>query len=587
MLLVNTPKRWPKCLIVPLILWLISSLHIANAQQSSIVLSSGTSAAGASNISLNISLTNSSGAAPAGLQWTVGYPAADIGGVSFNAGADATAVNKEPDCFDNGNGTATCVLYGSDDSPISNGVVARATFTLKSGIAAGALPITLTGAYAVDGSGDSVSATATGGTITIPAVPPALSGLTCTSPTLAGPASDSCTVSLTSAAPSGGFKVNLSSNNSTVTVPASVSVAQNATSAGFTATANSVTSTQSVTLTASANSVSKTYTLQVTPDPTAALAGMSCNSTSVTGPGSDYCTVSLTSAAPSGGFKVNLSSNNSAVTVPASVTVAQNTTSAGFTATANSVTSTQSVTLTASANSVSKTFGITVKPSSGTATGITRDVNVSQDQNTASSTVSSPAFSTANSNELLLAFISTDSLGSPNTTVQSVSGAGLTWVLVVRTNVQGGTSEIWRAFAPAVLKNVSVTATLSQTVVSSMTVMTFSGVAATGTYGSGAIGAIGSGYASSGAPTATLKTTHNNSLVVGVGNDFDNAIPRVPVAGQSLVHQRLSSTQDTYWVQILNGPTLSSGTSVTVSDTAPSSDQYNLSICEILAAGGN
>jgi hypothetical protein len=128
---------------------------------------------------------------------------------------------------------------------------------------------------------------------------------------------------------------------------------------------------------------------------------------------------------------------------------------------------------------------------------------------------------------------------------------------------------------------------LSQSVVSSMTVMTFNGVSTVGTHGSGAIGAIGSGHASSGAPTATLKTTHNNSLVVGVGNDYDGATLRTPAAGQAVVHQSLSSTRDTYWVQILNGPTLRSGTGVTVSDSAPRSDQYNLSICEILAAGGN
>jgi len=39
-------------------------------------------------------------------------------------------------------------------------------------------------------------------------------------------------------------------------------------------------------------------------------------------------------------------------------------------------------------------------------------------------------------NELLLAFISTDYLSGTNTKVNSITGAGLTWVLVVRTNVQ-------------------------------------------------------------------------------------------------------------------------------------------------------
>ena len=79
-------------------------------------------------------------------------------------------------------------------------------------------------------------------------------------------------------------------------------------------------------------------------------------------------------------------------------------------------------------------------------------------------------------NELLLAFVSTDYSTGPNTTVQSVAGAGLTWVLVVRTNAQSGTSEIWRTFAPSRLTSTSVTATLSQATVSSLTVMSFTGV---------------------------------------------------------------------------------------------------------------
>jgi hypothetical protein len=152
------------------------------------------------------------------------------------------------------------------------------------------------------------------------------------------------------------------------------------------------------------------------------------------------------------------------------------------------------------------------------------DAKVSTDQSSASTTVSSPTFSTAAGQELLLAFTSADYRSGSNTTVQSVSGGGLTWVLVVRTNVQKGTSEIWRAFAPSALSSASVTATLSQQVVSSMTVISFTGIDPSGTNGSGAIGAVASGNASSGAPNATLVTTRNNSWVFGVGNDYDNAI---------------------------------------------------------------
>ncbi len=155
------------------------------------------------------------------------------------------------------------------------------------------------------------------------------------------------------------------------------------------------------------------------------------------------------------------------------------------------------------------------------------DALVSADQTATQSSVVSPAFSTSASNELVLAFIATDYLSGTNTTVTGVTGAALTWVLVGRTNVQSGTSEIWRAFAPARLTAVAGHGNaLSRPPGSSLTVASFSNVDTSGTNGSGAIGVTASGNARPGAPTATLITTRNNSWVFGVGNDFDNAVAR-------------------------------------------------------------
>jgi len=219
------------------------------------------------------------------------------------------------------------------------------------------------------------------------------------------------------------------------------------------------------------------------------------------------------------------------------------------------------------------------------------DATVSGDATSAAATATTPAFSTHSGNELLLAFIATDYLSGANTTVTGVGGGSLTWVLVKRTNVQSGTAEIWRAFAPTPLSNVVVTASLSQSVLSSITVVSFTGVDTSGSNGSGAIGATGTGNAGSGAPTATLATTRNNSWVLGVGNDFDNAIARTLGSGQTMVHQVFTSTGDTYWVQRETNTTPLSGTAVTINDTAPTGDRYNLSIVEVLpalsgAAGG-
>jgi hypothetical protein len=212
------------------------------------------------------------------------------------------------------------------------------------------------------------------------------------------------------------------------------------------------------------------------------------------------------------------------------------------------------------------------------------DATVFGDSNPQTTTAVASGLSTTAANELLLALVSADKITSAATTVTGVTGGGLTWVLVRRTNVQSGTSEIWRAFAPALLTNVTVTATLSQSVSSSITVMSFKGADPTGTNGSGAIGANVSANASAGAPTASLTTTRNNSIVVGVGSDYDNAIARTVGPNQTLVHQFLPTVGDTYWMQRLTNPVPASGTLVTINDTAPTADRYNLTIVEILAA---
>ncbi|OLB63304.1 MAG: hypothetical protein AUI11_01930, partial [Acidobacteria bacterium 13_2_20CM_2_66_4] len=207
---------------------------------------------------------------------------------------------------------------------------------------------------------------------------------------------------------------------------------------------------------------------------------------------------------------------------------------------------------------------------------------------TASGTVGSPlssitssTFSTASANELLLAFIGADD-ASPGNTVTSINGAGLTWALVVRTNTQRGTAEIWRAFAPAPLTNVTATANLAQPAAGLIQIVTFTGVDTTGTNGSGAIGATRSANAATGAPTGSVTTTRANSWVWGVGTDWANAIARTIGTGQTMVQQYLAPVGDTYWVQRRTATTPTSGTTVTINDTAPTTDMWNLSICEIL-----
>ena len=92
----------------------------------------------------------------------------------------------------------------------------------------------------------------------------------------------------------------------------------------------------------------------------------------MTGSGTDACTVTLNAAAPSGGLVVSLSSNSTAVTVPATVTVPANSTSVGYTATVASVATAQTVKLSASAGGVSQNFALQLN---ATSSAITRNAH--------------------------------------------------------------------------------------------------------------------------------------------------------------------------------------------------------------------
>jgi len=203
---------------------------------------------------------------------------------------------------------------------------------------------------------------------------PSLAGIALNPASVAGGNTSEGTASLTSAAPSGGAVVTLSSSNtSAATVPASVTVPAGAFSATFTVSTASVTAPTSLTISGAFGGTARSATLTVTPPPAppppASLSTVAVNPTSVTGGTSSQGTVTLTSAAPSGGLVVSLSSSNTAAaTVPPSVSVAQGATSASFVIPTSAVTSSTSATITASAGGVTRTATLTVTPPAQTAT---------------------------------------------------------------------------------------------------------------------------------------------------------------------------------------------------------------------------
>jgi probable HAF family extracellular repeat protein len=100
------------------------------------------------------------------------------------------------------------------------------------------------------------------------------------------------------------------------------------------------------------------------------LSSLTLSPNSVTGGNPSTGTVTLTSAAPSGGQLVTLSSSNTAVaTVPASVTVAAGAASRSFTITTAVVAVSTNVTISATSGGVTRTAGLTVAPA-GSNTGL-------------------------------------------------------------------------------------------------------------------------------------------------------------------------------------------------------------------------
>jgi hypothetical protein len=299
------------------------------------------------------------------------------------------------------------------------------------------------------------------------------------------------------------------------------------------------------------------------------LTGMTCTPASVTPPARSTCQVTLSAGAPAAGAELSLSGGANAI-APASLVIAPGATVSSFTADTTAVTAqtTALMTATLGGSSISSPLTLLAPPPSN---ALSVDVTTSQDSTSISSSVTSLAFSTASGDELLVAMVSASS--ATPTSVSRVEGGGLNWVRTVKTNSQGGTSEVWRAFAPSTLSNVSVTATLSSSAYSSLTVMSFQG-ADPGEDGSGAIGAVASANAA-----ATLVTTRDGSWVLGVGN-AGSVSTRVAGPGQHIVHQFQSPNGGTSWAQRELNATSAADT--TVSLNAVSSDRYNLSAVEIL-----
>jgi uncharacterized protein (TIGR03437 family) len=213
------------------------------------------------------------GSEPAGVQWTLTYPAGNTASIGAVAGSSATAADETITCF-SGAGSYTCLLSGMNDAVIQNGVVAVINVTMTS--SAGTTPIGLTNLAGATAAGSPISVTGTGGTITLPAplvLAPTLAGLSCNPASLSSGASSICTAALSEPASSAGVTVNLSSSTGALPVPASVTVPSGSTTGSFTATTNTFTANQTAVVTASYNGSSQTASISLVA-PTASAPAM-------------------------------------------------------------------------------------------------------------------------------------------------------------------------------------------------------------------------------------------------------------------------------------------------------------------------
>jgi hypothetical protein len=148
----------------------------------------------------------------------------------------------------------------------------------------------------------------------------------------AGGSTSTGTVELNSPAPAGGAVVTLgTSDTSVITLPATVTVSANETSATFELSSSAVTSTKIVTVVATASGVGQTELLTVLPT---SLQSLSLIPSSIGAGNTSTGQVTMSNPAPTGGALVSLSSDDTAVaTVPATVAVPAGETTATFSVT--------------------------------------------------------------------------------------------------------------------------------------------------------------------------------------------------------------------------------------------------------------
>lgn len=330
---------------------------LARSQSATLTLNpSSAPPGGTAAMSLNIAATGAM--LPAAIQWSFTYSATDVAGIQVALSAGATASGKSVTCF-TGSASTSCVVFGVNSSTLTNGLLATVSISLTSSVTNPSVPIQIASVLATSSTGTAIPGSGSGAAITVQAVL-APAGVTCNPPSVMGPGTSSCTVTLNGVAPAGGFTVNLASNNPAVTVPPSVQVPATLNAAGFSATVAAVAADQTASISGTAAGITKSFLLTAAGPPQ--LTSLVCSPGSLASSQSTTCTLLLSKAAPSS-LSVSLTSDSVLLPVPApTLTVPAQAQSVQFTATAGAIATTQTATLSATLNSVTVSSAVTLSP---------------------------------------------------------------------------------------------------------------------------------------------------------------------------------------------------------------------------------
>lgn len=291
---------------------------------------------------------------PAGLEWTLAWPANQISAVTVGPGLAAAIAGKSISCAP-ATSSITCLVAGLNTNGIGAGVVANIQVTLTS--TASTVPISVVNPVGADATATALpSLDGAGGVISVPA----LSSVACSGISLPVVGSLSCTVTLNQAAPPGGTTVVVSGDhNGILGLPASVTVAGGTSMASFSAAVlTPFTGNETAHITATLGSSTQTVAIGL---PAPSLSRLVCDPPSLGQSASSVCTVTLSEPAPGGGTSVATASNNSLLSVPPSVNVPAGTTTATFlAAAASSIPGNQNATVTATLGNSSETAAISL-----------------------------------------------------------------------------------------------------------------------------------------------------------------------------------------------------------------------------------